>query len=174
MFLKNEFLCLLLIYRLLSHQLHKVSNSYVFFKPLQFLLSYQTSIDFIYTRNVNFKLQVIDYVVGDYTLVLVENSISIHLFFFNSWLLTEDIAVFIPFCSCRAFAIIIQHSCYFILCLYVTAIFVHSFCFNNHTFCPLSSVIHHTAFFLSSSIFDALFFFYFTLVFIRSDLLLLS
>lgn len=165
MFLKNEFLCLLLIYRLLSHQLHKVSNSYVFLSLYNF---------FIYTRNVNFKLQVIDYVVGDYTLVLVENSISIHLFFFNSWLLTEDIAVFIPFCSCRAFAIIIQHSCYFILCLYVTAIFVHSFCFNNHTFCPLSSVIHHTAFFLSTSIFDALFFFYFTLVFIRSDLLLLS
>lgn len=120
MFLKNEFLCLLLIYRLLSHQLHKVSHFYVSLKPLQFLLFISFSIDFIYTRNVNFKLQVIDYVVGDYTLVLVENSISIHLFFFNSWLLTEDIAVFIPFCSCRAFAIIIQHSCYFILCLHVT------------------------------------------------------
>lgn len=78
-----------------------------FLSLYNFFFSYQTIIDFIYTQNVNFKLQVIDYVMGDYTLVLVENSISIHLFFFNSWLLTEDLAVFIPFCSCRAFAIII-------------------------------------------------------------------
>lgn len=46
------------------------------------------------------------------------------------------------------------------------------FCFNNHIFCPLSSVIPHTAIFLSTSIFDTIFFF--TLVVICSDLLFLT